>query len=107
MNDYSQAYPEATKDAIEIATKAFDTLNGGNKASRKWLIRVIQQENEKEASVEFYDVDCGVQFVSRYYLSTLLNHQRTMGLDLMCYESAWKIASADLNQILDWLVSLS
>jgi len=48
------------------------------------------------------------QFVSRYWLETMLEHRRHgMGLDLMGYEPAWKISAADFDKVAAWLIPLT
>jgi hypothetical protein len=59
--------------------------------------------------VEFYDAEHPHtqygQFISRYYLSTLLegHRNRTKGLDLLGYEPKWKIDRDTMTEIISWL----
>lgn len=43
------------------------------------------------------------QFVSRYYLSTMIERPAGVGLDLVGYEPAWKISAADCKAVDAWL----
>lgn len=63
-----------------------------------------------EDLVEFYDgryphTPDG-QFITRYYASTLQNNHTGIpvgGLDLMGYESSWKVDGRTMKMILDWI----
>lgn len=67
--------------------------------------------------VEFYDAEnegaafgTRGQFVSRYYITTILGlgkwnpgEAKDTGLDLMGYEPSWKIDAKAMNLVRDWL----
>jgi len=67
---------------------------------------------KEEPLVEFYDTrgttfqPFGAQFVSRYYLSTLLERSSTAGLDLQGGVPSWSISAEALQQVLAWLRDL-
>jgi hypothetical protein len=63
-----------------------------------------------EDLIEFYDGryphTSDGQFITRYYASTLLDSHAGIpagGLDLMGYESSWKIDGRTLKMVLDWI----
>ena len=63
--------------------------------------------NEEEPLVEFYDAryphtELG-QFVSRYYLTTLLDKNKDVGLDLDGGIPDWKIQAKEMNEVIEWL----
>ena len=62
----------------------------------KWDIRPTTA-----LGIEFYD---GTQFVSRYYLHTLLKLPRVGGLHLHGSEPRWELDFAELTHILNWVV---
>lgn len=100
-------------------------LNIINDQDREFNVKIIVKgdaygrENclthaEDRPLVEFYDAtysaangddrfDDEGQFVSRYYLHTLLERQRGYGLDLMGYEPNWKIDARTMQIVIDWL----
>ena len=63
-----------------------------------------------EDLIEFYDgryphTPDG-QFITRYYVLTLLEHDKghaITGLDMMGYEPAWKIDGRAMRLVLDWI----
>jgi len=65
--------------------------------------------------VEFYDTRYANrkgfgpkgQFVSRYYLSTLLERMDGYGLDLMGYEPSWKIDRKAMKVVMSFLRAYS
>jgi hypothetical protein len=62
---------------------------------------------ETRVGVEFYDTrydhtEFG-QFVSRYYVETVLETTLGRGLDLMGYEPSWKIDPAAMAVVRAWL----
>lgn len=66
--------------------------------------------DKNRPGVEFYDYTYANektfgprgQFVSRYYVDTILKTQGT-GLDLMGYEPVWKIDAAAMHVVCEWL----
>lgn len=63
--------------------------------------------DKKEPLVEFYDnryphTQYG-QFVSRYYLNTLLEHQENRGLCLDGGVRDWRIEAEPMDTVIDWL----
>lgn len=62
-----------------------------------------------EPLVEFYDLDYQDdywprgQFVSRYYLSTMLEHEPDTGLDLDSGVKAWYVDKETMDQVMDWI----
>jgi len=64
-----------------------------------------------EKSTKFTDFMGRGQFVSRYYITTILGKDRfaneggekDTGLDLMGYEPVWKIDAKAMNLVRDWL----
>jgi hypothetical protein len=43
------------------------------------------------------------QFAARYCLSTLLNRNNNLGIDLLSYVDSWKISSEDFIKVRGWL----
>jgi len=66
---------------------------------------------EHESNPKFTDFMGRGQFVSRYYITTILGKDRfaraggekNTGLDLMGYEPVWKIDAKAMNLVRDWL----
>lgn len=91
--------------------KVFQCFNPVTQETRSWFIRVVERghcygrdgcltHKHIDPLVEFYDASTPkTQFVSRYYLSTLLNAKD--GIDLDGGVDAWKVD--DLGPILAWL----
>ncbi len=83
-----------------------------------WAVRLVEPGDKYglndcltcdkgDAYVEFYDTryehtDLG-QFVTRYYLSTLLKFKSGGGLCLKCDVPSWSVGEACMNRIRDWL----
>lgn len=68
--------------------------------------------SEYETGVEVYDATYNFtqygQFVSRYYLSTLLEgNSRTTGINLHGGEPVWNIDSKNWNIVIKWLESIN
>jgi hypothetical protein len=65
--------------------------------------------DKKEPLVEFYDTRYNHtkfgQFVSRYYLSTILQIPARQGLNLHGGIKQWSISSSTLKLVQDWLAS--
>lgn len=65
--------------------------------------------NEDEPAVEFFDMSSNKEqfehgyFVARYYISTLLLHERGMGLALYGSHAAWTVYAEIIDEIIDWL----
>ena len=86
----------------------------------KWNVRVILKgdkfglddcltHEKNEPTVEFYDTthmhtDRG-QFVSRYYLSTLIERDGNYGLDLQGDVPSWKVSAETMTVIAQWLIA--
>lgn len=89
------------------------------KAANGIDFNVIRLQNERspvypavevggQALIEFYDTryphsEYG-QFVSRYYVDTIINHDK--GLDLVGYEPNWKIDNLTMSFIRGWLTGI-
>lgn len=87
-------------------------------SSMTWAVRIVEQgdkyglnscltHNQDEPLVEFYDTryehtDYG-QFVSRYYLRTILGHKGWV--DLNCGVSDWTVGEGCVSRIQSWLRS--
>lgn len=85
-------------------------------SGQTWVVRLVHRgehyglndqlvHDEREPLVEFFDprqphTDLG-QFVSRYFVGTLL--EGSGGLDLMGHEPTWKISSSAMLMVRDWL----
>jgi len=83
-----------------------------------WLVRIVQkgdkyglnfclEHDQDDPTVEFYDcrydhTDFG-QFVSRYYLSTLMEGDQERGLYLDGGVPVWQISSEGMIRIREWL----
>ena len=89
-----------------------------NDQGRTFTVRVVYKgelagtsfkfaHEESEPCVEFYDTTCPFtpfgQFVSAYYLSTLLQHRPLLGLILHGGVPEWVIDAATFDRIRDWL----
>lgn len=100
--------------------KEFDFGKDNGMGSSKWKVRLVRQgeryglyyslNNDSENTlVEFYDMNIDKdsfpigQFVSRYYLSTLVDASGRNGLSLVGDSDTWKINSICYLQIYDWL----
>jgi hypothetical protein len=84
---------------------AMELWNGA--ADRLWYVEIIFEERDYDPVAEFYDIDRGNergQFVSSYYISTLLDPSRSGGLALYGGVPAWSISGDDYYEILvPWL----
>ena len=73
---------------------------------QQWVVRLAQDNTGRynEPLIEFYSADTD-QFVSDYYVSTLLEspNKRSSGLDLWGDVASWKISGQDYMDILDWV----
>jgi hypothetical protein len=85
-------------------------------SSMTWAVRIVElgdkyglnsclTHNQDEPLVEFYDTryehtDYG-QFVSRYYLRTMLDGNKGVSLD--CGVADWTVYQSCMNRIRDWL----
>lgn len=73
--------------------------------SEHWVTRIVFETgryNTDEPIVEFYSIGRFGQFVSSYYVSTLLEDWGR-GLDLMGYEPHWKIEAEYMDEIREWM----
>jgi len=79
-----------------------------------WLVRIVQKgdkygsnfclEHDKDdPTVEFYALADSMQFVSRYYLSTLREGDQDRGLYLDDGVPAWQISSEGMLRVREWL----
>jgi len=79
-----------------------------------WLVRIVQKgdkygrnfclEHDKDdPMVEFYALVDSMQFVSRYYLSTLLEGGQERGLCLDDGVPAWQISGEGMVRVREWL----
>lgn len=63
--------------------------------------------NKSEPLIEFYDARYNHtmygQFVSRYYLGTLMEHSADAGLFLHFGVSDWQLSKETMTDVLDWL----
>jgi hypothetical protein len=65
--------------------------------------------NEEDPLVEFYDAryvrgfESLGQFVSRYYLSTLMERNQTYGLNLYGGVDDWGITEQEMGKVMNWL----
>lgn len=100
-----------------------------NDVGRKFNVRLIQQgerygrngvlvHDEADPLVEWFDatyandpgffdvnsIGCG-QFVSRYYLTTMLEHRPDFGLDLHGGEPVWKVSAENVRDALDYFAA--
>ena len=78
-------------------------LNEGDKYG---LNNCLTHESKKPL-VEFYDnrfphTEFG-QFISRYYIDTILNMKNNEGLDLQGGVPDWKINATEMNSVVAWL----
>lgn len=109
------------KEAWEDFCKIGETLEIITKVGRRFRVQIVNKgdkygldkcltHNEDKPMVEFYDIsstkifgDEG-QFVSRYYIETLIKDRRSdMGLDLCGHEPAWKIDGATMDLVVNWI----
>ena len=100
--------------------KSFDFGSKNSSASSKWKVRIVKKGekygrdyclvNDKDTLVEFYDMTVDKnsfpsgQFVSRYYLSALLDGSN--GANGLCLDgsvSAWYICGDCYMEIVAWL----
>lgn len=96
--------------------KVFNTPNSFNRVS-KWKVRIIKTGepygrggnliNDSKPLVEFISMDTK-QFVSRYYLETLLERESDSGygLNLQGDVAAWSIDGENYTKINKWLRNL-
>jgi hypothetical protein len=85
MNQLKITNSEGTKFSVVILSKG-----------DKYGLNDCLTHDEKEKLVEFYDKD---QFVSRYYISTLLEGKRGEGLCLCGYEPSWGIDGKTMDKV--------
>ena len=75
-----------------------------------WICRIVYENgrysNPDKPIIEFYSADTN-QFVSAYYVETMLDHENGVGLCLDGGVPAWTIVGDDLVDILDWLEEIS
>lgn len=100
------------------------TLNVKNSKGRTFNVAIINKgdaygldncltHEEVEPMVEFYDADQDPakfgelgQFVSRYYVKTLLGgNARNVGLSLMGYEPVWTLYRPEMALVCDWVAN--
>ena len=86
-----------------------------NDDGRRFLVKIDKLEKTELKDhgpiVKFFDAEYmgspGFteygQFVSSYYLKTLLDRHDNEGLDLCGYEPVWKIDAATMNKIVKFL----
>lgn len=85
-----------------------------NDNGRIWCVSltgVTETSKSRDATVDFYDcryehTEFG-QFVSSYYLETILEHAEGVGLDLNCGIPDWKISGKTMDRIILWLKEVS
>lgn len=84
---------------------------------KSWLAKVVRKgdryglnnclTHDKPASlVEFYDTSNGEQFVSRYYVETILGIDDGVGLMLYGSCPAWNLDGESVDSVKDWLKSV-
>jgi hypothetical protein len=92
--------------------KKFSTPNNMGYV-KEWLVRIVKPgepygrngcliNEDNEILVEFISLDTG-QFISRYYLRTMLEHDIRYGLDLDGGVDAWTIEAGHFKEIYNWL----
>lgn len=94
-------------DPTDIAEVFVMEHNYPNEVS-EWLCRIVFEHGRYSMDkpiVEFYSMDTN-QFVSAYYVETLLDHTEGYHLSLDGGIPAWSIRWEDLADILDWLDEL-
>lgn len=86
-----------------------------NKSTEKsWMTRIVKQgdkyglnnclTHDKPASmVEFYDTSNGEQFVSRYYVETILSIKNYCGLMLDACQPAWHLDGESVDSVKEWI----
>jgi hypothetical protein len=80
-----------------------------NDNGRIWAVRVVRKEGDRPL-VEFYD--CRFehtpygQFVSRYFLDTVIGHTPGAGLCLDGGVPSWSIGDKAMDRIVAWLKTL-
>lgn len=98
-----------------------ETFKVTNDRGIPFVVRVVRKadrygldncliHNEDEPLVEVYDARYAFtqygQFVSRYYMNTILEGNRNYGIDLYGGEPAWKIDAKNWNKVRVWLMML-
>jgi hypothetical protein len=103
--------PERTPETLSItATNATGKV--------RFVVRILRNGDrygrddvltwdDLRPGVEFYDARYDHtplgQFVSRYYVETILEGAGPSGLDLMGYEASWKIDGQSMQIVRSWL----
>lgn len=99
-----------------------ETLTVANKNGRKFRVQIVRKGEKYGLNkclthdgemplVEFYDLTypekfgAEGQFVSRYRLDTLKEHDRHCGLDLQGNVPEWKIDGYAMDEVMAWLPS--
>lgn len=97
-----------------------DSLRFQASNGRNWMSRIVRKgdrygldnclvHGENDPMVEFWDLNHtdkfgpDGQFVSRYYVATLLTHELGIGLDLQGDIPEWKIDGHVMIGVLEWL----
>lgn len=62
--------------------------------------------DKPDSIVEFYDTSDKEQFVSRYYVSTILGIKDGVGLMLDGGYSAWNLDGESVDSVKDWLKNI-
>ena len=86
----------------------------------KWIVALLKKGDKcgtslgstvKEDTLHFYDSSVKWsknkypfgQFVSSYYLKTILEHNCNYGLNLDSSVESWKVSKEEFSEIVDWL----
>ncbi len=89
-----------------------ESIVTASETGKRWLVQIVTNHEHytSEPVVEFYDFDqdhakfgpCG-QFVSSYYLSTLLERDRSGGLDLAGDVRGWQLDAPTCTRVTNWV----
>lgn len=102
-----------TKSVVpEYTQKVFTNKNKEEGMVSQWLVRMIKTgepyglnlslTNDKAALVEFIDANT-LQFVSRYYKTTIEEGEGGTGLSLNGEVPAWRVTKETMCEIREWL----
>ena len=94
------------------------TFRFENKSTDKsWMARIVKQgdkyglnncltHDKPDSLVEFYDTSNGEQFVSRYYVETILGIDDGVGLMLYGGSPQWNLDGKSVDSVKNWLKSI-
>lgn len=104
---------DTTSKEPSLNTKTVVAANGGTFCARllfkggSYGLGFQLIHGEDAPILEFYDVKHPHtpygQFITRYYVHTLLDHAASVGLDMMGDVPGWKLDAESLALVMDWV----